>query len=182
MATGETVWDRRGGRGPGRKRLCAWRGCLLAFVTCLSPDKHLTKTWQTPGKHLHQLYACHLTNTCINHTIQVCGGVREWEKEWVWYVYLDRWLEVGQPASERARGNESARGRGRKERDADGYEGAHVQGARIKGARIKGARVNEWYSQREIKRAREREREKERERVRTGINNELGPISITCQC
>jgi hypothetical protein len=94
---------------------------------------------------------------------------------------------VGQPASERARGNESARGRGRKERDADGYEGAHVQGARIKGARIKGARikgarVNEWYSQREIKRAREREREKERERVRTGINNELGPISITCQC
>ena len=50
----------------------------------------------------------------------------------------------GSSASERASARKRglARGSGRKERDADGYEGARVKGARIEGARNQGARIN----------------------------------------
>ena len=142
MATGETVWDWRGGRGPGRKRLCAWRGGLPAIVICLSPDKHQPNTCiNYTDKHLHQLYACHLTNTCINYTIQVCGGVYEGEKERARHVHLDRWLEVGQPASERARENESAREGAGERRETQTDMRAHVLRARVLRARVIRARV-----------------------------------------
>ena len=139
-----------GGAGGARGE----RGCVLGEVVCLqlSFACHLTNTSQTPDKHLkntcihytdkhlHQLYACHLRNTCINYTIQVCGRVYEGETAWARHVHLDGWLEVRQPASERARENEGAREGAGERRETQTDMRAHVLRARVLRARVIRAR------------------------------------------
>ena len=121
-----------GGAGGARGE----RGCVLGEVVCLqlSFACHLTNTSQTPASTI-------LTNTCINYTIQVCGRVLEGETTWARHVHLDGWLEVRQPASERARENEGAREGAGERRETQTDMRAHVLRARVLRARVIRARV-----------------------------------------